>query len=173
LRTAAQAHTSPEKCRHAKYPPIAQPPPAIDNNDDEGAVPQGEDFLAAADAAESGKKVVGVSFFQETMLTLILQPTPSKVGLGKYPHLRRVTAATILDMLASACLKGIYQSPQAYQNWVLDGYRRVWGNLHKDRRYVPAPDDLLPTLSAPDVNSVPLLPEALRWRRGCCGFVQK
>jgi hypothetical protein len=76
-------------------------------------------------------------------------------------------------MLASACLEGIYQSPQAYQKWALDGYRQAWGKLHKDRWYVPPPDDFLPTVSSPNVNSAPLLTEALRWRRGCRGFVQK
>jgi hypothetical protein len=147
LRAFAQSRTSHEKSRHAQYPRIAQPaPPAPDNDDDD--LPEGEDFSAALDAAAEGKKAVSKVTFLQTELIHLSKPPASKSGLGQYSsHVRRVAATAILDMLTSACIKGVYQSPEAYMKWARDGYRRAWTTHAKDRPYERPAEDLLRSVS--------------------------
>jgi hypothetical protein len=57
LCTITQARTLQEKLRHARYPPLSQPPAAAAADDNDN-VPQGEDVAAALDAAALGKKAV-------------------------------------------------------------------------------------------------------------------
>jgi hypothetical protein len=79
----------------------------------------------------------------------LVQPLEaSKSGLGKYPS-NRSKAATrgIIELLAIATQKGIYQPPDIFQHWALSCYRRAWKEIACDEPYEDPPEDLLRTVS--------------------------
>jgi hypothetical protein len=78
---------------------------------------------------------------------VFVQPTLTKTGLGKYPGVHhRVTTAAILQMLATACRKGVYQDTVVYRKWGRHTYRCCWETLAADVPYEQPPDDLLATI---------------------------
>jgi hypothetical protein len=80
----------------------------------------------------------------------LLTQLAAKTGLSKYPGVRhRIATIAILEMLATACAKGVYQSSAVYRKWALDAYRRAWKEHAKNDPYEDPPDDLLKAVSQP------------------------
>ncbi|KAG9123542.1 hypothetical protein FRC07_014783 [Ceratobasidium sp. 392] len=137
LQTAARSRTPSQVQQHARYPRLNNPStrpanPNFDTNDIEEILPEPNDILCAAAAASSGMK----------------PPADAKWGLGKYPGTRRkVASRAIVEFLAVAAARGVYQPADILQKWALNCYRRAWKKLAPNEQYEDPPDDLLQTMA--------------------------
>jgi hypothetical protein len=148
LQTAARSRMPQQVRQHSCYPPIEQPPPATTDPDID-MLPQNEELVNALAAAASGTRpVCNLIHLDDVIKTGFEQPTtPAKTGLGKYPGVRhRVVTTAILELLATACKKGVYQDTAVYRKWAQHAYRHCWETIALDVPYERPPDDLITTV---------------------------
>jgi hypothetical protein len=73
-----------------------------------------------------------------------LKPTEALSGLAKYHGNRQMVASkAILDLLATAATKGVYQPSETYRKWAINGYRRAWKKHAAHVPYEQPPDELI------------------------------
>jgi hypothetical protein len=57
-----------------------------------------------------------------------------------------VAAQAIIELLAMAAPKGVYQPADIFQEWAMNCYRRAWKQIACDEPYEDPPEDLLRTV---------------------------
>lgn len=64
--------------------------------------------------------------------------------MGKYPGVRKsVASKAIVDLIAKATQRGVYQHQDTLIRWAVNAYRRAWKKYAAHVPYEEAPDDLL------------------------------
>ncbi|KAF8594019.1 hypothetical protein BDV93DRAFT_581280 [Ceratobasidium sp. AG-I] len=129
-----RSRTPDDVQRHARYPRLPEPsPPPIPGSDND--LPEPEEVAAAVAAVAGGAKAPVANDDEGT-------------GLGKYRGQRgKVATKAIIELLAMASEKGVYQNQEVYLKWCLNCYRRAWKVHAPHVNYQEAPDDLLKTMA--------------------------
>ncbi|KAF8595748.1 hypothetical protein BDV93DRAFT_514724 [Ceratobasidium sp. AG-I] len=135
FRANARSRSPDDVRRHARYPRLPQPSPAPTPDSDHDDLPEpGE--VAAAVAAVAGGANAPVALDDEG------------TGLGKYRDQRgKVATKAIVELLALASEKGVYQNQETCLKWALNCYRRGWKEHARHVDYEEAPNDLLRTMT--------------------------
>ncbi|KAF8606950.1 hypothetical protein BDV93DRAFT_553407 [Ceratobasidium sp. AG-I] len=135
FRANARSRTPDDVRRHARYPRLRDPSPTPMPASDSDNIPEPEELVAAVAAVAGGAKAPVVQDAEGT-------------GLGKYPGYRlKVATKAIVELLATASEKGVYQNQEIYMKWALNCYRRAWRDHAAHVPYMEAPDDLLKTIA--------------------------
>ncbi|KAF8593979.1 hypothetical protein BDV93DRAFT_516139 [Ceratobasidium sp. AG-I] len=132
-----RSRTPDDRRRHAPYPrlPEASPPPMPGYDADDDDLPDPNEVAAAVAAVAGGANVPVAQDDEGT-------------GLGKFRGQRgKVATKAIIELLAVASEKGVYQNQEIYMKWALNCYRRAWKEHAQHEFYQEAPDNLLKTMA--------------------------